>query len=127
MARDLTSRTETNPVLRGIKHRAAEEREVTVGRGGRDRRTLVLVPEVKDNQPTGMTLLHVRFADQLPAETMRTVLSGYRNRYAAISDAVTEVEPSFDDALLGTLPVIDVLTVPVHVLAERWREGPPTE
>jgi glucosamine--fructose-6-phosphate aminotransferase (isomerizing) len=126
VARELTSRTESNPALRGIKHRAAEEREVTVGLGGRDHRTLVLVPEVKDNQPTGMTLLHVRFAEHLPVETMRTVLSGYRNRYAAIVDAVTEVEPSFDDALLDTLPVIDVLTVPVHVLAERWREGSPT-
>ena len=74
-----------------------------------------------------LATLPALLADQLPAETMRTVLSGYRNRYAAISDAVTEVEPSFDDALLGTLPVIDVLTVPVHVLAERWREGSPTQ
>jgi glucosamine--fructose-6-phosphate aminotransferase (isomerizing) len=121
VAQDIPSRTETNPALRGIKHRAAQEREVTVARGGRDRRTLVLVPEVKDNQPTGMTLLHVRFADTLPADTMRQVLLGYRDRYAAIIDAVTEIEPAFDEAVLGAIPVIDILTVPVHVLAERWR------
>jgi glucosamine--fructose-6-phosphate aminotransferase (isomerizing) len=124
IARDIPSRTDTNPVLRGIKHRAAEEREVTVGVGGGDLRSLILVPEVKDNQPTGMTLLHVRFAETLPAGTMRQVLQGYRNRYAAIVDAVTELQPSFDDTVLGKERVIDILSVPVHVLAQRWRKGP---
>ena len=110
-------------MLRGIKHRAAEEREVTVGVGGADLRSLILVPEVKDNQPTGMTLLHARFAERLPAEAVRHVLQGYRNRYAAIVDAVTELQPSFDDRVLGEARVIDILSVPVHVLAQRWRKG----
>jgi len=34
IARDIPSRTDTNPVLRGSKHRAAFEREVTVSLGG---------------------------------------------------------------------------------------------
>jgi glutamine---fructose-6-phosphate transaminase (isomerizing) len=118
---DLPSRTEHDPRLTGTKHRAAEEREVTVTRGGRDGRTLILVPEVKDNQPTGMTLLHVRFADRLDAQTAREVLSGYRGRYNAVVDAVTETEPNFDDGRLAEVPLVDLLTVPVHVLADQWR------
>src|SRR5262249_27048632 len=61
IARDIPSRTDTLPVLRGTKHRVATEREVTVVRGRVDGRTLILVPEVKSNQTTGLTLLHVRF------------------------------------------------------------------
>ena len=81
----------------------------------------MLVPEVKDDQPTGITLLHVRFADRLPVGAARGVLQGYRSRYAALRDAVTETEPTFRDDLLADIPVVDLLTVPVSDLAERWR------
>jgi hypothetical protein len=49
------------------------------------------------------------------------VLQGYRNRYASLKDAVTETEPSFREDLLGELSVLDLLTKPVHALADRWR------
>jgi glucosamine--fructose-6-phosphate aminotransferase (isomerizing) len=124
VARDLPSRTEVDPRLRGTKHRAAEEREVTVARGVRDGRTVVLVPEAKGQQVTGMTLLHVRFRDALPADRAKAVLSGYRTRYSALSDAVTETEPVFDDARLGDEPIVELLTEPVYELAKRWRRQP---
>src|SRR5205823_2674800 len=107
--------------LKGTKHRAVEEREVTVAKGARDGRTLILVPEMKGNQPTGLTLLHARFADHLAAETAKAVLAGYRTRYSALVDAVTETEPTFDEDVLAEVPVIDLLTQPVHLLATRWR------
>ena len=50
------------------------------------------------------------------------MLSGYRNRYAALADAVTETEPGFDDQRLGTVPLVELLTDPVYVLAGRWRQ-----
>ncbi|MCB0977963.1 MAG: glucosamine-6-phosphate synthase, partial [Acidimicrobiales bacterium] len=121
IARDLPLRTERNPLLRGTKHRVATERKVTVAVGRSDGRQLVLVPEVKGNQCTGITLLHVRFAEHLPAARMRSVLESYRNRYAALKDAVTETEPTFRDDLLGDLRVVDILTVPVNTLADQWR------
>ena len=80
--RTCASRTAADPRLRGTKHRAADEREVTVARGRSDGRTVILVPEVKDGEVTGMTLLHVRFVDRLPARRARAVLAGYRDRYA---------------------------------------------
>jgi glucosamine--fructose-6-phosphate aminotransferase (isomerizing) len=121
IARDLPLRTERNPILRGTKHRVAHEREVTVAVGRSDGRTIVLIPEVKGNQNTGLTLLHVRFRERLPAATMRSVMEGYRDRYSALRDAVTETEPTFRDDLLGELGVAELLTMPVYVLAERWR------
>jgi hypothetical protein len=51
---------------------------------------------------------------------MRAVLEGYQSRYGALVDAVTETT-GFDDDRLGDLPVIDLLTSPVYVLAEAWR------
>jgi glucosamine--fructose-6-phosphate aminotransferase (isomerizing) len=117
----LPSRTERDPRLLGTKHHVAEEREVTVARGGRDGRSLILIPETKGNAVTGMTLLHVAFHDHLAPAAARQVLSGYRNRYAALADAVTETEPGFDDERLGQVPLLALLTEPVYVLAERWK------
>ena len=123
IARDLPLRTERNPLLRGTKHRVATEREVTVAVGRSDGRTLVLIPEVKGNRCTGITLLHVRFHPRLPAGRMRGVLESYRGRYAALKDAVTETEPTFRDDLLGEFSPTDLLTIPVNVLADRWRSN----
>jgi glucosamine--fructose-6-phosphate aminotransferase (isomerizing) len=117
----LASRTDRNPMLRGTKHHAAVKREVTVARGRSDSRTVILVPETKDAQVIGMTLLHVRFAETLPSDLARQVLSGYQNRYIHLADAVTETEPVFDDERLATISFVDLLTEPVNLLADRWR------
>jgi glucosamine--fructose-6-phosphate aminotransferase (isomerizing) len=124
VARDIPSRTERDPRLRGTKHRAASLREVLVARGGADRRTVVIVPEVKEGEVTGLTLLHARFHDLLPPATAAGVLGSYLDRYEALVDAVTEREPAFDEAVLGQVPIVDLLTEPVHVLAGRWRTPP---
>jgi glucosamine--fructose-6-phosphate aminotransferase (isomerizing) len=118
---DLRSRTDEDPRLVGTKHRVATQREVTVARGRRDGRTVVIVPEVKDNETVGLTLLHVKFIDTLPAEVARTVLQGYQGRYGALRDAVTETSPTFDDSVLGTVDLVDLLTQPVYVLADHWK------
>ncbi|WP_334144766.1 hypothetical protein, partial [Rhabdothermincola sp.] len=113
--------TDDNPALRGTKRRVATERMVLLARGRSDGRTVVIVPEVKDNQPTGLTLLHVRLVESLPLPTLRAVLQGYRGRYQALRDAVTETEPTFRDDLLTDIPLVELMTDPVYDLAERWR------
>ena len=123
IAIDLVSRTDREPVLRGTKHRAAVEREVTVSKGRHDGRTIVIVPEVKGNQTTGLTLLHVRFHDRLAAGSARSVLEAYRTRFDALRDAVTETEPTFRDDVLGSISMIELLTEPVVILAEHWRSS----
>ena len=117
----LVSRADTDPRLTGTKHRVATQREVTAVRGRRDGRTMVMIPEVKQNQTVGVTLLHVRFSEHLPAPVMRAVLEGYQGRYSALVDAVTETETTFDDDRLGGVGVVELLTEPVYVLADHWR------
>jgi glucosamine--fructose-6-phosphate aminotransferase (isomerizing) len=121
ISREIPSRVEHDHRLVGTKRRVAVEREVTVVQGRADGRSVILVPEMKGNQVTGITLLHVRFPDRLPAAVLRGVLDGYRGRYAALTDFVTETEPVFRDDLLATVPVVDLLTLPIGQLAERWR------
>ena len=120
----LPSRTDRDPRLRGTKHRAAEEREVTVAEGRSDGRTVILVPETKDAEVTGHDAA-ARRASTTPWRRRRPArcCPATANRYAALADAVTETEPVFDDELLATVPFVDLLTEPVYVLAERWRHG----
>ncbi len=119
------SRTESDRRLLGTKHRAAREREVTVAVGARDGRSLIVVPEGEGTIVTGLTLLHVEFHRFLPWASARRVLSGYRGRYAALADAVTETEASFEDERLETIPILTLLTVPVDVLAREWKRPAP--
>jgi glucosamine--fructose-6-phosphate aminotransferase (isomerizing) len=121
LGRELPSRTERNHELRGTKRRVALDREVLVARGRSDGRTVIFVPELKGPQVTGITLLHVRFHGRLPVATIKAVLQGYRGRYDALSDFVTETEPTFRDDLLATIDVADLLTDPIADLADRWR------
>jgi glucosamine--fructose-6-phosphate aminotransferase (isomerizing) len=123
IAKTLRSRTSQNPVLKGTKHLVAMEKLCMVAKGRSDDRTVIIVPEVEQNRTTGITLLHARFHEHLPAAVLRAVLSGYRNRYAALADAVTETEPTFDEDMLESMSVIDLLCEPIYSLADRWRHG----
>ncbi len=122
MATGIASRVERDPTLRGTKHRVAVERIpfVTVGHDGR---VVLIVPEVKDAQTTGMTLLHVRLTDDLGAAVARNVLQGYRNRYRQLVDFVTERQPTFRDDILAHVPTVELLTAPISEVAGRWSAG----
>jgi glutamine---fructose-6-phosphate transaminase (isomerizing) len=121
IAADIPSRTERAGLLRGTKHTVAVERQVFVTRGREDGRTIIIVPETKDDRATGITLLHVRFHDHLSERTARGTLQGYRNRWAALRDAVLETEPTFREDLLTTVPAADLLVKPLAELADHWR------
>ena len=121
IAEGIPSRTANNPQLRGTKHLVAAEQELLISRGRSDNRTVILIPEVRSGRSTGLTLLHVNLHEHANAATMHGVLAGYRNRYSALRDLVTETEPSFDEERLAQIPVVELLTSPVHVLADRWK------
>jgi glucosamine--fructose-6-phosphate aminotransferase (isomerizing) len=121
ISRNIASRTDRNPTLRGTKHQVALERRVFVARGRSDNRPVIFIPELKDNVTTGMTLLQVKFVDDLSAAAARGVLQGYRHRYSALRDAVTETEPTFREDILADQTVSDLLTLPINDLADRWR------
>ena len=119
---ELRSRTETDPRLRGTKRAALERAEVEVTVGRSDGRPVILVPERQGDIPEGLTLLHVKFRDRLPAQVARDVLLGYRPaRYEGLVAAVTETEETFSEDLLAELSMPELLVEPVLTLAERWR------
>ena len=123
LSRDVPSRVERTPQLMGTKRRVASEKEVLVARGRRDGRTVLMVPEVKGGECTGITLLHVRFHDRLPAEVVRGVLQAYDRRYDRLVDWVSETEGDFRDDLLADLPVADLLIEPISDMADHWRRS----
>ncbi len=116
----IESRVDRDPSLRGTKHRVAIEGKVLITRGRRDQRVIALVPEVKDAQPIGITLLHLRLAEHLDLDELRPVLQSYRNRFTAIRDAVLETESDFDEAALTGIDLVDLLVVPAATLADQW-------
>ena len=121
LSKDLKSRVEGTATLVGTKHRVARDQEVFVTRGRSDGRTVILVPEVKSGETTGITLLHVAFHPTLDAKTMKSVLAGYDDRYNRLVDWVKETENEFRDDLLADLNVVDALIAPISEAAERWR------
>ncbi|MCU1396928.1 MAG: glmS [Acidimicrobiales bacterium] len=121
LSRDVPSRVERNSSLLGTKRRVAAEREVLVAQGRSDGRTVIFVPEVKANHTTGITLLHVRFHERLPASTMRGVLQGYDRRYDRLVDWVAETEGGFREDRLSEVSVADLLILPISEMADHWR------
>jgi glucosamine--fructose-6-phosphate aminotransferase (isomerizing) len=121
IAVDLVSRVERDPKLRGSKHLVASDQNVMVTKGRNDDRTIILVPEVKDQQTVGLTLLHIRLEKYVDQHTAKQILEGYQSRYAKLYDFVTETEPTFRSDLLSTIPLSDLLMSPIEDLAELWR------
>ena len=121
LSKDLKSRVDGTANLVGTKHRVARDQEVFVTRGRADGRTVILVPEVKSGETTGITLLHVTFHPTLDAASMKSVLKGYDDRYNRLVDWVKETENEFRDDLLADLSVADALIAPISEAAERWR------
>ncbi|MDA3014579.1 MAG: SIS domain-containing protein [Actinomycetota bacterium] len=120
ISRDLPSRVEGDPTLRGTKRHVADNREVLVARGRRDSRIVIFVPESKGGVCTGITLLHVSLHDQLSVGDARTCLAGYDHRYDRLVDWVTETEGSFDESLLATIPTAELLIDPISETADHW-------
>lgn len=120
VGKGLRSRTESDPRLRGTKALVAREQELMVAAGRSDGRHVVIVPEIRRRIPVGLALLHVELVDHLPAATARSVLQGYRRRYQALRDAVTETEDELDEQVLEAQTMLDLLTVPILDLADRW-------
>jgi glucosamine--fructose-6-phosphate aminotransferase (isomerizing) len=121
VSKDLKSRVDGTATLVGTKHRVARDQEVFVTRGRSDGRTVILVPEVKAGETTGITLLHVTFHPTLDSASMKSVLKGYDDRYNRLVDWVRETENEFRDDLLAHLGVADALIAPISEAAERWR------
>ena len=123
LSRDLVSRTDVQPILRGTKRRVAVDRRILVARGSADGRLFLLVPEVRSGRTTGLVLLHFRLAETVSPPALRGALQGYRERYEQLRDAVMETEDGFREDLLASWSIEDLLVQPINRLAARWRSS----
>ncbi len=119
-ASSLISRVKDNPLLRGTKSLTAREQTVWVAKGKSDGRNVILIPEISRSQTIGLTLLHVDVDESISIDARKRVLEGYKQRLFALRDAVTEVQDTFDESKLGEISIMELLTEPVVVLAQRW-------
>jgi glucosamine--fructose-6-phosphate aminotransferase (isomerizing) len=76
---------------------------------------------LKSGETTGITVLHVTFAQRLSASVMKSVLQGYDDRYNRLVDWVKETESEFRDDLLADIDVVDALILPISDTANRWQ------
>jgi glucosamine--fructose-6-phosphate aminotransferase (isomerizing) len=123
VAAAIPSRVAGDPTLRGTKRQVSRERRVLLTRGLRDGRLIILVPEIKGGDTVGLVLLHVELHERLPSPVAAGVLRRYRDRYSRLRHAVTEIETSFDETLLGEVPTEDLLAGDLAAVAERWSRG----
>jgi glucosamine--fructose-6-phosphate aminotransferase (isomerizing) len=124
ISKGIRSRTSGNAALRGTKNTVAMERVVLVAVGRSDGRPIILVPLTAKDTTVGIALLHVRFRRKLDGATVRTVLTGYRNRYQLIRDAVAETNSEFKEDDLQNVDVLSLLTQPVVILADQLAAKP---
>lgn len=122
-AAQLESRVEKIPELLGTKHRVTTEQKVLITKGRMDGRTVIIIPEVKNAVPVGLTLLHIKPHEFLPASDAAEVMRLYKGRLEILEDAVRETEPSFNESLLGEIPIMDLLDKPIAHLADKWSGG----
>ncbi len=122
-AAHLQSRVEKEPHLFGTKNRVIAEQKVLITRGRMDGRTVIIVPEIKNATPVGLTLLHIKAREFLPSGEAAEVMKTYKGRYEILKDAVQETEPVFDEHLLGEIPIMDLLDQPIAYLADKWSKS----
>ena len=118
---DIPSRADRGGVLRGTKHTVALERQVFVTRGAKTGAPWSSSPRRRTTVPRGSRSSTSASARTCPSGPPAARCQGYRNRWAALRDAVLETEPTFRDDLLTTVPTADLLVSPLAELADHWR------
>ena len=115
IGRELAQPHRRRPGAAGHQAPGRGRAQVLVATGRSDGRTVIIVPEVKDDRdhrPHAAARALRRPTCRLPS--LRAVLQGYRNRYGA--SATRSPRPSRPSATtcLADVPVVDLLTEPVN-------------
>ncbi|MHC4924474.1 MAG: SIS domain-containing protein, partial [Planctomycetota bacterium] len=107
----LPSRAEGGAPLKGTKRGVVRTRRAFVGVGGKDGRTLLIVPLVDARlHCTALVLMHIRFRDDMSVEEKIRAL-GPRG-LQQIVDGVTEADIPWTDTLLEGLSPADLFSRP---------------
>jgi glucosamine--fructose-6-phosphate aminotransferase (isomerizing) len=120
VAKDMKSRAETSTMLMGTKRTIVSTGHVYIGNGKADGAAIVILPLLGENESvSNLLLLHVDYNELLPVGKKKEVL-GYR--YNDIRNLVNEYNINWDDSYLEKIPLADLFSEPVEILAGRIKQ-----
>ena len=121
VAKDMKSRAETSTILMGTKRTIVSTGHVYIGNGKADGAAIVILPLLGENESvSNLLLLHVDYNELLPVGKKKEVL-GYR--YNDIRNLVNEYNINWDDSYLEKIPLADLFSEPVEILAGRIKQS----
>ena len=120
VAKDMKSRADTSAMLMGTKRTIVSTGHVYIGKGKADGASIVILPLLGENElVSNLLLLHVDYNELLSISKKKEVL-GYR--YNDIRNLVNEYNIVWDDNYLEKIPLADLFSEPVEVLAGRIKQ-----
>ena len=120
IAGGMTSRAETSRMLMGTKRTIVSTGHVYIGKGKADGASIVILPLKTGSEfVSNLLLLHVEYNELLPVNRKKEVL-GYR--YNDIRNLVNEYNIAWDDNYLEKIPLADLFSEPVEILAGRIKQ-----
>jgi glucosamine--fructose-6-phosphate aminotransferase (isomerizing) len=116
----MKSRAETSKLLMGTKRTIVSTGHVYIGKGKADGASIVVLPLKTESEfVSNLLLLHVEYNELLPVGQKKEVL-GYR--YNDIRNLVNEYNIVWNDNYLEKIPLADLFSEPVEILAGRIRQ-----
>jgi len=120
IATQMISRAETSRLLMGTKRTIVSTGHVYIGKGKADGASIIILPLKSGSDfVSHLLLLHVEYNELLPVNKKKEVL-GYR--YNDIRNLVNEYNIVWNDNYLERIPISDLFSEPVEILAGRIRQ-----
>jgi glucosamine--fructose-6-phosphate aminotransferase (isomerizing) len=120
IATQMKSRAETSRLLMGTKRTIVSTGHVYIGKGKADGASIIILPLRAGNDfVSHLLLLHVEYNELLPVSKKKEVL-GYR--YNDIRNLVNEYNIVWNDNYLEKIPIADLFSEPVEILAGRIKQ-----
>jgi glucosamine--fructose-6-phosphate aminotransferase (isomerizing) len=120
VASGMASRAEKSRMLMGTKRTIVSTGHVYIGKGKADGASIVILPLKTGSEfINNLLLLHVEYNELLPVSKKKDVL-GYR--YNDIRNLVNEYNIVWNDNYLEKIPIADLFSEPVEILAGRIKQ-----
>ncbi|MCX5848841.1 MAG: SIS domain-containing protein [Deltaproteobacteria bacterium] len=120
IASQMVSRAETSKLLMGTKRTIVSTGHVYIGKGKADGASIIILPLLEENNfVSNLLLLHVEYNELLSVSKKKEVL-GYR--YNDIRNLVNEYNIVWDDNYLEKIPIADLFSEPVEILAGQIKQ-----
>lgn len=114
----MTSRAESQPLVRGNKWAVLKQREIFLGYGQSDGRKILIVPAVGSASEGRIVLFHVELEKAGDRETRLRALRARTTFHDRLEAAVTELDVDWDPALIDAIDNETLFLLPPERVAE---------